>query len=40
MTAVEKKTWQNQIRKGVMYVTYGMAVTDMSELVYILFILL
>lgn len=38
MIAVEEKTWQNQIQKSMVYVTYGMAVTDMSKLVYILFI--
>jgi hypothetical protein len=40
MAVVEEKTWQNQIQKSMRYVRYGMAVTDMSELVYILFILL
>jgi len=36
--AVEEKTWQNQIQKSMLYITYGTAVTDMSKLVYILFI--
>jgi hypothetical protein len=28
--AVEEKAWQKQIQRSIVYVTYGVAVTEMS----------